>query len=194
MILASTSATTGDEIWDLFWMKRALRLAQVAEKQGEVPVGALIVDRAKLSGHLSDQENLIKSDSMSKSFLISLGLVGWGYNRKETWQTPTGHAELIALQRAAKFKQAWRLLDCTMYVTLEPCVMCAGALVQARISRVVFGTTDPKAGGVCSIYQIGQDSRLNHRFEITSGVLQSECSCILSDFFKKRRHEKKLKK
>ena len=144
-----------------FWMKKALRLAEKAAKRGEVPVGAI----------------LVKGDEQISS----------ASNRREEWHTPLGHAELIALQRASQTLKAWRLLDCTLYVTLEPCVMCAGALVQARVSRVVYGAIDPKGGGLKSLYQIGDDSRLNHRFELIGGVLENECSQILKDFFKQRR-------
>jgi tRNA(adenine34) deaminase len=150
---------------DRQWMRRALSLANQAQKLGEVPIGALIVKDGRL---------------VSKAF-----------NRRETWKTPLGHAELIALQRASQKLGAWRLLDCTLYVTLEPCLMCAAALVQARVSRVVFGARDPKGGGTVSLYQIPTDPRLNHRLEVTEGVLENECSTVLSEFFKARRESKK---
>jgi tRNA(adenine34) deaminase len=146
-----------------FWMKKALKLAEKAASRGEVPVGAILVR--------GGEEITCAS------------------NRREEWHTPLGHAELIALQRASQSLKAWRLLDCTLYVTLEPCVMCAGALVQARVSRVVYGATDPKGGGLHSLYQIGTDPRLNHRFELIGGILEPECSQVLKDFFKKRRQQ-----
>jgi len=146
-----------------FWMQKALRLAQKAASRGEVPVGAVIV----------------RGDEQVSS----------ASNRREEWHTPLGHAELIALQRASQSLKAWRLLDCTLYVTLEPCVMCAGALVQARVDRVIYGATDPKGGGMKSLYQIGTDPRLNHRLELIGGVLEQECSQILKDFFKIRRQQ-----
>lgn len=146
-------------------MKKALKLAQKAALRGEVPVGAL----------------LVRGDSE----------VSFGSNRREQWHTPLGHAELIALQRGSQSLQAWRLLDCTLYVTLEPCVMCAGAMVQARIKRLVYGASDPKGGAIQSLYQIANDSRLNHQIEVVSGVLETECSQVLKDFFKQRRLEKK---
>ncbi len=152
---------------DKQWMAQALVLAQKAASQGEVPVGALIVKDGQV---------------------ISQGL-----NCRESQANPLGHAELIAIEEAAKKLGAWRLIDCTLYVTLEPCVMCAGALVQSRVSRVVIGALDPKGGGLCSLYQIGSDTRLNHQFEITQGVSEKECSEILTEFFKKRRMENKNK-
>ncbi len=148
-----------------FWMEKALKLARKAAERGEVPVGALIVCNDKLISKAS--------------------------NRREEWHTPLGHAEIIALQRASQTLKAWRLLNCTLYVTLEPCVMCAGALVQARVSRVVYGATDPKGGGLKSLYQIGTDPRLNHRFELIGGVMEQECSQALKDFFKQRRKKNK---
>lgn len=152
---------------DEHWMSEALKLAQKAADLGEVPVGALIVKDGKL---LSE-----------------------GFNCRETKANPLGHAELIAIQEASRRLNAWRLIDCTLYVTLEPCVMCSGALVQSRIGRVVYGTVDPKGGGLTSLYQIGQDKRLNHQLEISSGVLNVECGEILKSFFKQRRLENKNK-
>jgi tRNA(adenine34) deaminase len=151
------SATHQDQIW----MAKALVLAKRAGALKEVPVGAVIV-----------KDGLIVAE---------------GFNHREKWTTPLGHAELIAIQKASQKLKAWRLTGCTLYVTLEPCVMCAGALVQSRIERVVFGAIDPKGGGIKSLYQICEDPRLNHRIQITSGVLEQECSQILKDFFKERR-------
>ena len=148
-----------------FWMRKALKLAAQAGARGEVPVGAVLVRDGQQ--------------------------VATASNRREELHTPLGHAELLALQGASQSLKAWRLLGCTLYVTLEPCPMCAGALVQARVDRVVFGALDPKGGGLQSLYHIGQDSRLNHQFEVISGVLESECSKLLKTFFKKRRLDKK---
>lgn len=150
---------------DQDWMKLALKEAQIAETRGEVPVGAVLVGPE--------------------------GLVARAGNRRESWQTPLGHAEIIAVQTAAKKLGRWRLSDLTLYVTLEPCPMCAGALVQARLGRLVYGAADPKAGASGSLYQICADPRLNHRIPITSGVLEAECSQILKDFFRRKRAEKK---
>lgn len=148
---------------DFKFMKMALQIAQLAEQRGEVPIGAVIVDQK--SGKI----------------------VSKAHNLKESLKTPIGHAEIIALHRAAKKLGRWRLTDCTLYVTLEPCAMCAGALVQARLGRVVYATQDPKAGACESLFSIGQDQRLNHRFEISSGIMQNESSELLKSFFKKKR-------
>lgn len=154
---------------DLFWMKKALKLAKKSANLGEVPVGAIVV----------------KDNQM----------IGWGINRRETWGAPVGHAEIYALLRAAQNQaNQWRLTGCTVYVTLEPCVMCSGALVNSRVDRVVFGATDPKTGGLMSLYQIGNDKRLNHQFKMTDGVLKNECADLLTKFFKTRRAENKKKK
>ncbi len=153
---------------DIRWMRRALQLAEQAAKLDEVPVGAILVHNSKLGEKL----------------------VAKAFNRRESWKTPLGHAELIAIQRASQKLGAWRLSDCTLYVTLEPCVMCAGALVQSRISRLVFGAKDSKGGGSVSLYQIPQDTRLNHRLEVTGGVLEEECALLLSDFFRAKRKKK----
>lgn len=146
-------------------MKEALKWAQRAANVGEVPVGALLV--------AEDGE-----------------VLSYGYNLRENWNTPLAHAEIIAIQKAAKKLGQWRLLNTTLFVTLEPCVMCAGALVQARVGRIVYGATDPKGGGTDSLYQICSDPRLNHRIPITRGVLGKECSDILSGFFRQRRAQR----
>jgi len=148
---------------DEHWMRLALKAARTAAKRGEVPVGSVLVRGQEL--------------------ICQAG------NRKEAWQTPLGHAEVIALHRAALKESSWRLLGTTLYVTLEPCAMCAGALIQARVSRVVFGARDAKGGALRSILRIGDDPRLNHQFEITEGVLAQECGQILTDFFRLRRQD-----
>lgn len=148
------------------YMELALQWARKALKFQEVPVGAV----------------LVAADG---------SVISHGYNMRETWQSPLAHAEIIALQTAAKRLGKWRLLDTTLYVTLEPCIMCAGALVQSRVKRVVYGAVDPKAGATESLYHICNDPRLNHRLEITGGVLQHDCSKILSNFFRERRLSKK---
>ncbi len=142
-------------------MKMAIEQARIAEENGDVPIGAIIV-----------YENQV---------------IGRAYNQREQLKDPTAHAEIIALTQAAAFLESWRLHGCTIYVTLEPCPMCAGALVLARLDRLVYGCNDPKTGAVRSLYNIVQDERLNHRLEVTSGVLADECSQLLQDFFKRRR-------
>jgi tRNA(Arg) A34 adenosine deaminase TadA len=146
------------------YMKLAIEQARIAEDNGDVPIGAVIVF-----------ENRI---------------IGKAYNQREQLKDPTAHAEIIALTQAAAFLESWRLHGCTIYVTLEPCPMCAGALVLARMDRLVYGCDDPKTGACGSLYDIVRDQRLNHRLEVTSGVLAGECSQLLQDFFAKKRLEK----
>ena len=146
---------------DELWMNLALRYAKKAGSRGEVPVGSVLV--------------------------LNNSIVSYGYNLREKLQSPLGHAELIALERASGKLGAWRLSGTTLYVTLEPCLMCAGAIVQSRVQRVVFGTWDPKGGALESLYKVGEDIRLNHRFQVTGGVLSGECAQLLSDFFRSRR-------
>ncbi len=142
-------------------MRLALAEAEAAALQGEVPVGAIVVH---------DDQILARAG-----------------NKTVTVSDPVGHAEIRALRRAAGHVGNYRLPGATLYVTLEPCPMCAGALVHARISRLVFGATDPKGGGVVSRYAIGCDGRLNHCFTVTDGILADECASLLRNFFQKRR-------
>ena len=144
------------------WMRAALAEADRAAQLGEVPVGAVLVDKDG-------------------------GLLATGYNLRETDADPTAHAEIVAIRSAARSRASWRLDGTTLYVTLEPCVMCAGALVHARVDRVVWGCDDPKAGAVATRFNIGQDPRLNHRFAITRGVLEKECADRLREFFARLR-------
>jgi tRNA(adenine34) deaminase len=139
-------------------MRLALAEAEQAMQTGDVPVGAIVVDQGG-------------------------NVIGTGRNRREIDRDPTGHAEIVAMRAAAAKLGTWRLHGATLIVTLEPCVMCAGALVNARIERVVYGCDDPKAGALRSLYLIGEDPRLNHRYAVTSDVLAGECSRILSAFF-----------
>jgi tRNA(adenine34) deaminase len=146
---------------DIEHMGRALALAKEAAAKGEVPVGAVIVFEGKI--------------------------VSEGINLRETGKVATHHAEILAIEAACARLGRWRLSGCTLYVTLEPCVMCAGAIVNARIDRVVYGATDPKAGAVASLFEILTDARLNHRPEVVAGVLGADCGALLSDFFRQRR-------
>src|SRR6476619_121518 len=139
-------------------MRLALAEAEQAMQTGDVPVGAIVVDEAGT-------------------------VIGRGRNRREIDRDPTGHAEIVAMRQAAAHLGTWRLHGATLIVTLEPCVMCAGALVNARIERVVYGCDDPKAGALRSLYLLGEDPRLNHRFAVTPGVLKDDCARILSEFF-----------
>ncbi|PWL42867.1 tRNA adenosine(34) deaminase TadA [Christensenella sp. MSJ-20] len=142
-------------------MAKALCQAQAAARKGEVPVGAVVVREGSI--------------------------VARAHNLRETRRDPAAHAELIALQRAAKKLGGWRLMDCTVYVTLEPCPMCAGAMINARVARVVFGAFDPKAGCCGTLYQLIQDGRFNHTCPVTGGVLEAECAGILKEFFARKR-------
>ena len=150
-------------------MRYALDLADKAEALGEIPVGAVLVD---------DTGNII----------------GEGWNLSIVQSDPTSHAEIIALRNGAKNIQNYRLLNTTLYVTLEPCTMCAGAILHSRIKRLVFGASDYKTGAVGSRFHFFDDYKMNHILEITSGVLAEECSQKLSAFFQKRREEKKIEK
>ena len=145
-------------------MQIAISAAQIAEENGDVPIGSVIVYKNQI--------------------------IGKAYNQREQLKDPTAHAEIIALTQAAAYMQTWRLNGCTMYVTLEPCPMCAGALVLSRMDRLVYGCNDPKAGACGSLYDIVRDERLNHRLKVTSGVLMDECSRLLQDFFQKKRIDK----
>lgn len=142
-------------------MKAALSLAQCAATFDEVPVGAVVLYQNRI--------------------------IATGFNRKETLNSPVSHAEIEAIQNAALALNRWRLTDCHLFVTLEPCLMCAGAIYQSRISKVSFGARDPKGGALGSLYEIHNDSRLNHNFEVYSEVLAEPCSTILKEFFKKKR-------
>ena len=150
------------------YMNRALELAQEAADVGEVPVGAVVVHGGEI--------------------------IAEAFNRRESWQEPTAHAELIAVERAAEHLGSWRLEECTVYVTLEPCPMCAGMLVNARVDRLVFGASDPKAGAVRSLFALVEDPRLNHRMEVRSGVMSDPCGTILSEFFQAIRRRRRRAK
>lgn len=139
------------------YMRTALKLAEKAASLGEVPIGCVIVYQDKI--------------------------IGRGYNRRNTDKSTLSHAEITAIKKASKYLDDWRLEDCTLYVTLEPCQMCAGAIVQARVSRVVMGCMNPKAGCGGSILNILEMKEFNHQVSVTRGVLQEECSSMLSDFF-----------
>lgn len=151
--------------WDQNLMKRALMLAVQAMEEDEVPVGAIITHGNRV--------------------------VGSGWNQRESLNDPTAHAEMIAITQAAAALSSWRLEDCTLYVTLEPCPMCAGAILQSRVARVVYGATDPKAGAVDSLYRMLDDPRLNHRCNVTAGVMAEDCGAILTHFFREKRAQGK---
>ncbi|MNO92774.1 tRNA-specific adenosine deaminase [compost metagenome] len=147
------------------WMHEAIKEAKKAEDIGEVPIGAVIV--------LGDE------------------IVGRGHNLRESSRDGTAHAEILAIREASETIEAWRLLHCRLYVTLEPCPMCAGAIVQCRVPFVVYGAPDPKAGCAGTLMNLLQEPRFNHRTEVISGVLQEECASLLTEFFRKLRHKRK---
>lgn len=147
-------------------MAEALAEAHAAAAHDDVPIGAVVVR--------------VGSDASAE-------IVGRGHNRREVDQDPTAHAEIIALRQAARTVGSWRLDGCHLYVTLEPCVMCAGALVLARLERLVFGADDPKAGAVGALYDVPRDPRLNHRVEVVRGVDAEACGDLLRGFFRERR-------
>lgn len=147
------------------YMRIAIDQAKIAEENGDVPIGAVIVHKNQI--------------------------IAKAYNQREQLQDPTAHAEIIALTQASAALENWHLNGCTMYVTLEPCPMCAGALVLSRMDKLVYGCDDPKTGAVKSLYNIATDNRLNHRLEVVSGVLADECTKQLQDFFHRRRSENK---
>jgi tRNA(adenine34) deaminase len=146
---------------DESFMRAAMREAHAAHENGDVPVGAVVVREGRI--------------------------IGRGHNQREQLKDPTAHAEMLALTAASSFVGGWRLERCTLYVTLEPCTMCAGAIVLSRLPRLVFGATDPKAGACVSLYNIPTDDRLNHNVEIGERCLPEECAALLHSFFAKQR-------
>ena len=156
-----TDQTTIASLDDLRFMDEALAEARLAGAEGEVPIGAVVV--------------------------VDGRIVGRGRNARERRQDPTAHAEVLAIQEAARALGRWRLAGATVYATLEPCPMCAGALVNARVDRLVYAVEDPKAGAAGTLFDIARDARLNHRLEVRRGVRAEECAALLTGFFKERR-------
>lgn len=152
---------------DLHFMQTALQQAALAPAVGEVPIAAVLVHEGQI--------------------------LASAHNNRETTQDPTGHAELIVIRQAAQLLHSWRLTDATLYVTLEPCAMCAGAIIQSRIARLVFGAWDPKAGACGSIFDIPAERRLNHHVEVAGGVLERESQALLQNFFRPKRQGTALK-
>jgi tRNA(adenine34) deaminase len=156
-----------DDREDGRWMGEALRIARLAARRGEVPVGAVVV----LGG-------------------AALARAG---NQRERRRDATAHAEVIALRAACLRAEAWRLTGATVYVTLEPCAMCAGAMVLARVARLIYGAADSKAGAAGSVFDVTRERRLNHRIEVVGGVREAECAAVLKDFFRERRKRRESK-
>ena len=163
--LAPVTDFSGD---DAKFMARAIELAQIAESYNEIPVGAVVVHNGEI--------------------------IGEGYNRSIMDNDPSAHAEMMAIRAAGKQLDNYRLIDCTLYVTLEPCPMCAGLLVHSRIKRVVFATSDEKTGAAGTVFNLTHEPKLNHLIEVESGLMQAECAEMLSSFFKRRRAEIKAAK
>ncbi|MGB3641761.1 MAG: tRNA adenosine(34) deaminase TadA [Rivularia sp. (in: cyanobacteria)] len=147
------------------WMKQALRLSQLAGEAGEVPVGAVIIDSSQ-------------------------NMIAEGGNRKQRDNDPTAHAEILAIREATRRLQSWRLDECSLYVTLEPCPMCAGAIVQARVGRLIYGVDDPKTGAIRTVANIPDSAASNHRLSVIGGILESDCRSQLQTWFANRRHSK----
>ncbi len=162
---------------DDYYMGLAVAQAQAAAREGEVPIGAVVV--------------YAPVDPATRRPLAEPQVIATGRNRRETTQDPAGHAEFLALKEASAKLGVWRLTGCHVYVTLEPCIMCAGLMHQSRIDRCVFAAPDPKAGALGTLYAIHADERLNHRFQVESGVREKECVAMLRDFFRQRRDDKK---
>ena len=152
---------------DQYWMQAALKEAEKALKKKEVPVGAVVVYQNKI--------------------------IGRGHNQVETLKDATAHAEILAIGAASNFLGYWRLSDASIYVTVEPCIMCSGAIILSRLDRLVFGAFDPKAGACGSLYNLPQDIRLNHQVKIISGVLEEQCQSIIKELFEQLRKSEKVK-
>ena len=168
MSLTKEQIKTEQDILDTYFMKCAYQLAQRAESHNEIPVGALVVTDGKI--------------------------IGEGFNQSIMLNDPSAHAEMIAIRQASKYLQNYRMLDCTLYVTLEPCPMCAGLLVHGRIKRLVYAANDQKTGAAGSLIDLVNHQGLNHQVKVSKGVMGEECSALLSAFFKRRRAEKKKEK
>jgi tRNA(adenine34) deaminase len=159
---------TIDEISDELYMKEAIKEAKKAEALNEVPIGAIVVIDGKI--------------------------ISRAHNLRESKQSAVAHAEILAIEQACKLVGSWRLENASLYVTLEPCAMCSGAIILSRVKRVVYGATDPKGGCAGTFMNLLQDERFNHQSEVTSGVLEEECGQLLSDFFRQLREKRKIAK
>lgn len=160
-LMPPSTAAGGPDFDPTVWMREAIALALVAAQHNEVPVGAIIVKEGQI--------------------------IGRGFNLRESQRNATKHAEMDAITEACHSQGAWRLSGCELYATLEPCLMCAGAIYQARLDKVWFGAFDPKAGAMGSLYKVHEDARLNHRLPVVGGILGDECGGLLKEFFRKKR-------
>lgn len=166
---------------DELYMRMAMEEARKAADLGEVPIGAVVVYDPV-------------DPATRKHLLEEPQVIARAHNLRETMRDPAGHAEFLACEAASKHLDAWRLTGCTVYVTLEPCIMCAGLLHQARVDRCVYGAADTKAGALGTLYQMNADERLNHTYPVTAGVLEQECAGLLKDFFTAKREARKAAK
>lgn len=164
------------------FMQLALEEARLAADEGEVPIGAIVVLRGpeEWNAHVPYVRDGYEPRVIARA-----------HNRRELDCDPSAHAELLAMTHASRALGRWRLVGCTVYVTVEPCLMCAGLMVNSRVDRCVYGAPDPKGGALGTLYDVSHDPRLNHEFEVTSGVLQDECSRAMRDFFRERRRQRK---
>lgn len=163
MNITPTDPANDEQAVHEYWMRQAIAEARKAEELGEVPIGAVVVRHGEI--------------------------IGRGYNLRETTMDSTAHAEMVAIRQASKVMNSWRLLDCQLYVTLEPCPMCAGAIVQSRVPLTVYGTPDPKAGCAGTLMNLLEEPRFNHRTEVIQGILQEECAEMLTSFFRRLRQK-----
>lgn len=163
LITENTELPAEEQAIHEYWMREAIAEARKAEALGEVPIGAVVVRHGEI--------------------------IGRGYNLRETTMDSTAHAEMVAIREASTALNSWRLLDCRLYVTLEPCPMCAGAMVQSRVPLTVYGTTDPKAGCAGTLMNLLEEPRFNHRTEVIQGILQEECAELLTSFFRRLRRK-----
>ena len=173
---ASPGALSAAHESDEFYLRLALEEAKRAAELGEVPIGAVVVYEP--------------IDPGTRRPLAEARIIARACNLRETTRDPAGHAEFLAMKQAAAHLDAWRLTGCTVYVTLEPCIMCAGLMHQARIDRCVYGASDPKAGALGTLYRVNADERLNHTFEVVPGILEEECAALLRGFFADRRKKR----
>ena len=172
-----TRTAAEQRLLDEQYMALALEEARAAAAMGEVPIGAVVVYEP--------------IDRGTRRATADPQVIARAHNRRETDRDPAGHAEFLAMKEASRVLDAWRLTDCTVYVTLEPCIMCAGLMHQARVSRCVFGAPDQKAGATGTLYQVHCDERLNHQFDVEAGVCEEECVALLQEFFRARRAKRK---
>lgn len=185
----------GSPAEDAYWMRRALAQAEKAGALGEVPVGAVLVGSGDcIDNSMAESSSSFSEQSLPAGIEITSSLICEGYNCPIHSKDPTAHAEIVAIRNAGNILQNYRLPDTTLYVTIEPCAMCVGAIVHARIGRLVYGAEEPRAGAVKSAFQLLNSDAFNHKLQVYSGVLAQECGDVMASFFKERRRKKKQSK